>query len=184
MWTPPEILTERLVLRPIDLEDSFYIYEYAKDKEVSLYTLWEPHTSVMDSEEFIKEYVFKMYKDNTPEPLAICFKDEPKHIIGTVGCFWVSLSSHVMELAYALKKEHWNKGITTEASFAIMKYCFENFEVNRIQCRCKVENQASKKVMEKLGMQYEGIHRKEIYHRDQHWDMYYFSLLRDEFLKD
>lgn len=183
MWKPPQLETERLILRPIVLEDAFYIYEYAKVEEVSLYTLWEPHKSVADSEAFIKDYVFKMYAKETPEPFGIAFKDEPEHLIGTVGAFWVSQPSQEMEIAYALKQDLWNKGIITEACNGVMKYCFENMNVNRIQCRCKVENVGSKRVVEKLNMKYEGILRQKLFHRERFWDMYYYSILRNEFME-
>jgi ribosomal-protein-alanine N-acetyltransferase len=181
MWNPPVLNTDRLVLRPIVLEDAFYLYEYAKVDDVSKYTLWEPHQSVADSEAFIKDYVFKMYANETPEPFGIAFKEEPKHLIGTVGCFWVNKKSSVMELAYALHQDHWGKGLVVEASQKVMKFCFDELSANRIQCRCKIENLGSKRVMEKLGMHYEGIHREEIFHRNRYWDMYYYSTLKSEF---
>jgi ribosomal-protein-alanine N-acetyltransferase len=56
-------------------------------------------------------------------------------------------------------------------------------KVNRMQCRCKVENIGSKKVMEKLGMKFEGVVRQEVFHRNRYWDMYYYSILRNEFME-
>lgn len=52
-----------------------------------------------------------------------------------------------------------------------------------MQCRCKVENESSFRVMEKLGMSNEGILRKAIYHRSKFWDMKYASLLYEEWHK-
>jgi ribosomal-protein-alanine N-acetyltransferase len=58
-----------------------------------MYTLWEPHKSVEDSLDYIKDYVFQYYSQGVPEPLGITLKNEPSKVIGTVGCFWVSKSA-------------------------------------------------------------------------------------------
>ena len=76
-----------------------------------------------------------------------------------------------MELVYALAEEHWGKGITVEASKAMMDYCFKEYDLNRIQARCVVENKASSRVMEKLEMQYEGTHRSLIFRKNRYWDI-------------
>ncbi|MCH2534877.1 MAG: GNAT family N-acetyltransferase [Bdellovibrionales bacterium] len=172
--------TERLLLRPVTLADKEAIFSYAKNPNVSKYTLWEPHEEIEDSEEFIKDNIFPNYGKGVPEPLGICFSNKPNKLIGTVGCFWVSKGSKSMELAYALDEEHWGKGITVEASKALLDFIFANFEVERIQARYKTENVASGRVMEKLGMSYEGLHRKAVFHREKFWDMKIYSVLKEE----
>lgn len=177
-WEPPTLKTDRLVLRPLKVTDAEDIYEYAKNPNVSKYTLWEPHQSLIDAKEYVKDYAFKYYSNKTPEPLGISFKNDPDKIIGTVGCFWVSKNAKTMELAYAITEDHWGKGITAEASQAIIDYCFKNYSVKRLQCRCKSENKASARVMEKLGMKYEGTLKAAVFHRDKHWDMLYYSIVK------
>jgi len=62
-----------------------------------------------------------------------------------------------------------------EASQAVMDYCFKEFSLKRIQARCKVENKASARVMEKIGMTHEGTLKSAIFHRDKFWDMHYYA---------
>lgn len=57
----PTIETTRLVLRPIDLNDTESIFAYAKNSNVSKYTLWEAHQSVQDTQDYIQEYIFDYY---------------------------------------------------------------------------------------------------------------------------
>lgn len=178
MWHPPKIETKRLELREIRLSDQDAIFEYGKKPHISKYTLWEPHESVQDSIDFIEKYAFSNYEQGVPEPFAITLKGEGK-LIGCVGCFWVSTKNKSMELAYVLNDEYWGQGIILEAADAVIEYCFEHFDIERIQCRCKSENLASERVMQKLGMTYEGTLRREIYHRNKFWDMKYYSILRD-----
>lgn len=176
--TLPTLETSRLILRPLELSDAESIYAYAKNPKVSEYTLWEPHQSVTDSLSYIKDYAFRYYAEGTPEPFGIALKSNPGRVIGTVGCFWVSKDSRSMELAYALDEEHWGKGITSEASEAVLDYCFKTYGLKRIQAQCKAENKPSARVMQKVGMTYEGTLKSALFHRGRHWDMCYYALVR------
>ena len=177
-WHPPIIETSRLTLRPVLLTDAEAIFQYAKNPNVSQYTLWEPHKSVSDSADYIKDYIFNYYAQGVPEPFGITLKNEPSKLIGTVGCFWVSKKEKCMELAYAISEDHWGKGLVAEASSAVIDYCFKEFKLKKIQCRCKSENKASARVMEKIGMTYEGTLKSAVFHREKFWDMHYYGKLR------
>jgi len=179
MWKPPIIETERLILRDLRINDQNDIFEYAQKPVISQYTLWEPHQSLEDSTDYIKNYAEEYYKEGTPEPLGIELKENGK-MIGCVGCFWVSKKNKMMELAYVISDSHWGKGIMAEASNALIDYCFKLYGIERMQCRCKEENLASFRVMEKLGMRYEGTLRAAINHRGRFWNMKYCSLLRED----
>lgn len=174
-WTPPTLTTNRLILRPIEIVDADAIFSYAKNPNVSRYTLWEPHRSLEDSLEYIKDYIFDYYSKGVPEPLGIALKENPQKIIGTVGCFWTSKQGKAMELAYAIGEEYWGKGLVAEASQAVIDYCFKEFSLKRIQARCKAENKPSARVMEKIGMTYEGTLKSAVLHRDRFWDMCYYA---------
>jgi len=176
-WRPPTLKSNRLVLRALGERDAEAVFNYAKNSAVSRYTLWEPHQSIKDSEAFISEYAFTNYSNSVPEPWAITFDGK---VIGTTGCFWVSKNHHSMELAYALSEEHWGKDLVAEASREVMNWVFREIQPQRIQARCKTENKASARVMEKLGMQFEGTHRSETFHRNQYWDMHYYSILKGD----
>lgn len=179
-WRPPVLETDRLVIRPLNISDSLAIFEYASNPNVSRYTLWEPHQTIRDSESYVLNYAFPYYQDQTPEPWGIALKTDPGKVIGTVGLFWVSKISKSMELAYAIGEPYWGQGLVVEASHAAIGYCFKELGVFRIQARCKVENSASARVMKKLGMKHEGTLRAALFHRDRHWDMQYYAILKQE----
>ncbi len=179
-WTPPTLQTERLIIRPITPADAHSIFQYAQNPNVCQYTLWEKHISAQDSLDYIKDYVLDYYARGIPEPLGITLKIRPHEVIGTVGCFWASQEDKAMELAYALSEDYWGQGIAVEASQAVMDYCAQEFGLKRIQAQCKVANTASAKVMEKLGMSFEGTLKAAIFHRGQHWDMHYYAKVYGE----
>ena len=176
----PSLKTERLFLRPITVDDAGSIFSYARNPNVSRYTLWESHQSVKDTETFILDYVLPQYAKGDPEPLGVVLKDRPEVVIGTVGCCWVDRGAKHMELAYAFAEEYWGLGLATEAAKVILNYCFASLDVERIQARCKSVNKASSRVMEKIGMKYEGTLRSSIFHRGEFLDMDYYSILRQE----
>ena len=179
-WQPPTLDTPRLILRPILLTDAAAIFQYAKNPNVSNFALWEPHESIADSINYIKDYVFDYYAQGVPEPWGIVSKNDPSKLIGTVGCFWVSKKAKCMELAYAISEEHWGQGLVAEASSAVMDYCFTEFKLKRIQARCKPENKSSARVMEKIGMTYEGTLKAAAFHREKYCDMQYFAKIAEK----
>ncbi len=173
----PTLETKRLILRPLKISDAEAIYAYARDPIVSKYTLWEPHQNLSDAKNFIEHYAFPKYAENTPEPFGLCLKSDPQTVIGTSGCFWVSKDNHIMELGYALNPKFWGQGFIVEASRCIIDFVFRNYQVMRLQCRCKSEHFASERIMQKLHMNFEGILQKAVFHRETYWDMKYYSLI-------
>ncbi|MGE0614601.1 MAG: GNAT family N-acetyltransferase [Bacteriovoracia bacterium] len=176
----PNLKTERLILRPLALSDAPAIFAYAQNPNVSRWTMWEPHLSVKDTEAYILDYAFPYYRQRIPEPLGITLATEPSRVIGTVGLFWASERSRCMEMAFALDEAHWGKGIILEAAREIMRYAFEEFDLNRVQAHCKSENRASARVMEKLGMKFEGTRRAALFHRERYWDADFYAILRQD----
>lgn len=183
-WQPPVLETERLILRPLQLEDAESLFEYAHDSKVTEYVSWEAHKTVSDSRNFILDYAFRNYQKKIPEPWAITLKSDTSRVIGTVGCFWVSKNAKAMEIGYALGVPHWGLGLMTEAARAAMNFCFTEFDLNRIQSRCIVENKGSARVMEKLGMRFEGTLRASLSRRDRFWDLHHYAMLRSEWFKN
>jgi ribosomal-protein-alanine N-acetyltransferase len=63
----------------------------------------------------------------------------------------------VVEVAYALGRAHWGGGIASEAARASLRYGFEQMKLPRIIAVAVPENTGSRRVMEKIGMQFEGM---------------------------
>lgn len=178
-WKPDSIETNRLLLRPLKLSDAPSIFEYTKRPEVSKYTTWQPHTSIKDTEDFILNFAFKNYQQQKIAPLGITLKSNPETVIGTVDCGWYSKRHKVMELAYALHSELWGQGYTTEACQGLIQYCLNTTDVVRIQARCISEHKASRRVMEKVGMTYEGTLKSFMEKNNKRWDLDILALIRE-----
>lgn len=176
----PTLETERLILRKLRLEDAKDLFEYASDKEVTKYVTWEPHKSIEDSVNLIK-FTHERYEKREGIIWGIVCK-ENKKVIGT--CDISPVTKHFRaEIAYALSRDYWGKGIMTEAVKEAIKFGFEKMNLNRIQAMCIPENIGSYRVMEKVGMKYEGLIREYMYIKGKFQDLKLYSILRREYFE-
>ena len=175
----PTIETERLLLRKITLNDASDMFEYASNPEVSEYTMWSTHTSIEDTKYFLQSLT-KMYKRRELVDWGIVHKAEKK-FIGTCGFVEWSMTHSRAEIGYALSRKYWGEGYMSEAVNAVIEFGFREMLLNRIMARCEVNNIASARVMEKVGMQLEGILRHHLFVKGRYWDLKIYSILREEF---
>ena len=181
-YAPEMIKTERLVLRKISESDVQAIFEYCSDPNVAMHTTWEPHKNVDDSVKLV-EYAKNNYQRGLCEPLAITLKSTPEILIGTVGWFWNSEKHQSIEIAYALSPKYWGQGIVVEACRGLINYAVNNFKIHRITSRCRPENTASSRVMEKLGMKHEGTQTKLMFVKGQYIDLSNYCILKEDWGK-
>ncbi|MBE9184651.1 GNAT family N-acetyltransferase [Microcoleus sp. LEGE 07076] len=178
----PTIETERLLLRKISLNDASDMFEYASSPEVSEYTMWSTHTSIEDTKYFLKSLT-KMYKRRELVDWGLVSKADNK-FIGTCGFVEWSMTHNRAEMGYAISSKYWNQGYMSEAVNAMMEFGFREMLLNRIEAKCKVSNIGSARVMEKVGMQLEGILRQKIFVKGEYWDLKIYSILKDDFFAD
>lgn len=126
-------------------------------------------------------YAKHNYQRNIPEPYAMTLKSDPRKVIGTAGWFWVSPEHKHIEIAYALARPLWGRGLVCEASKAVLSSALKNHDIHRISSRCIAENIASTRVMEKLGMKYEGTQRQVMFIKGRFVDLKIYAVLGNEF---
>jgi len=176
----PTIPLERLILRPFSLDDAAVVQELAGDSYIAETTLYIPHPYEDGvAEAWIRTHNQQFNADRSLE-LAIVHK-EKNDVIGAI-CIGINRKFDHGELAYWVGKRYKNNGYCTEAAKGIAKYAFAELKLNRIFARYLGKNPASGKVMEKLGMKYEGILRQHVKKSGQYEDLVYYGLLKDEFI--
>lgn len=178
---PPVLETSRLILRKITYEDAYDIFEYASDPEMTKYVVWDYHKCLADSYNYIS-FMLKKYENREPSTWGIVYKSENK-FIGTCGFLWCYPENASCEIGYALSRKYWNKGIVTESVKEIIKLGFDKMMLNRIEARCMLENTASQRVLQKVGMTFEGIMRQQMYFKGAFQDLKVFSILRSDYYK-
>lgn len=175
--TLPEVIeTERLVLRPFGLTDVDDVLAYAQDAEWShfLRALPRPYER-KHAEQFIAR---QLLLDRITQPAWAITLDGT--VIGGVNLRF-DFEHRSAEIGYSVGREHWKKGICTEAARAVVDAAFSAHEdLNRIHARADVDNVGSQRVMEKVGMAKEGVLRLNRVERGEAFDEAWFSILRRE----
>ena len=158
---PPEVIaTTQLVLRRPRMSDADDIFDnYAADPEVTRYVTWRPYTDRSEVAPFLQSRLARW--DSGEEHSWVIKRPQEDRIIGMIGC---RVREHAADIGYVMSRNYWNRGYTTEAAKAIVDWASNLKFVYRVWAVCDVENKASSRVLEKVGMQREGILRRYIVH--------------------
>lgn len=155
-----QIETERLVLRVPLREDAPAAFAgWTQDKEVTRYLTWRPHQTIEQTEKFI-EGCLLAWEQRTRFPYMITSK-ENKEIVGMID---PRIEGPKVGIGYVAARAHWGKCYVSEATRAIIDWAFQQQSIYRVYATTDVENVASQRVLEKVGMECEGILRKYIVH--------------------
>lgn len=141
---------ENLTLRPWQESDAECLYHFAKNPKIGPIAGWPPHASIEDSLNIIKTVFSKK------ETYAIVCDGIP---IGCVGLLFHPDTNHwwgegAAELGYWIAEPYWGRGFAADASDALIKRTFDELDVEVIYATYRVENNQSKRVLEKLGFKY------------------------------
>ncbi|WP_349408535.1 GNAT family protein [Pseudalkalibacillus sp. SCS-8] len=176
----PTFETDRLVLRKAREEDIHDIYEYASEQEISRYTPWNFHKTI-DTTQKLVEIIQDNYNNDKESDWVIELKENNK-VIGLCGFVRWNKHHNRIEVAYSLSRSHWGKGYTTEAVEQLVKFGFENMQLNRIEAKVSQENSASIKVLEKLGMKPEGILRDYWFKNGEYTTVQTYSVIKSDWV--
>ena len=174
-----KIETNRLLLRPFQISDANDVQRLAGDFEIADTTLFIPHPY----EDGVAEQWISTHEENFKNGKELIFAitlQESKELIGSIGLI-LNKANEKAELGYWIGKPFWNKGYATEAAMAMLQFGFGELKLERIHAHYFARNPASGKVMEKLGMQYEGTLRKDIKKWGKFEDIKMYGILRSEY---
>lgn len=174
----PTLKTQRLSLRamhPIDAED---MYDYARREDVTRYLTWSPHPSISYTKDYLR-YVQNRYALGDFYDWAIIDR-ESRRMIGTCGFTRIDTANNSAEIGYVLNPEFHGRGLGTEAVTEILRFGFTQLELNRIEARFMKENIRSRKLMERVGMTFEGYFRDLVHVKGVYRTVGICSIICDE----
>ena len=177
--TALQLPTERLLLRDFVGQDWHAVHEYDADPEVVFFMTWGPNSEV-DSRAFVDRNVAaSRVTPRTSFELAVV-DVETSRLVGAAG-LTVNAAHGKAFLGYCFHRNVWGGGYATEAARELLRFAFTDLDLHRVTTTCDVDNQASVRVLEKIGMQREGILRHDALLRDGSWrDHFVFGILSDE----
>lgn len=173
----PTLETDRLILRELKNEDAEGIFACFSNEDVTRFYGQEMLKGIEEAEKFIE-----LFSKNYHEKRGMRWGIERKGvqgIIGTIG-FNAWLPKHKRaEIGYEIHPQYWRQGYTSEAVSEVLAYGFGAMELTRIGAVVFIENEASNKLLQKLGFHQEGILKNYMYQDGEAYDTYIYSLLKE-----
>lgn len=177
-----QIETDRLILRRFVMEDAAEMYaNWASDDEVTKYLTWPTHESVNVTKMILQSWIDR-YENSDYYNWGIVLKDN-NQLIGNISVVSHSDEKESAILGWCMSRKLWGKGIMPEVATAVVKYLFEEVGFNRIAADHDIDNPKSGRVMQKIGMKYEGTLRANGKNNQGIIDEVWYSILRDEYFE-
>lgn len=144
--------TERLTLRPWRQEDLEDFYTYASAKEVGPMAGWKPHESMEESQRILTHFI------EGKHTFALEYQGK---VIGSLGIekydeknFPELADKKCREIGYVLSKDYWGQGLMPEAVKEVIRYLFEETDLDLLLCGHFIWNTQSHRVQEKCGFKH------------------------------
>lgn len=178
---PTPLSTDRLLLTKILPEHSDDMYEYSSDPDVVKYLTWSTHSSQKETERYVN-LLQKKYLRGTFYDFGLIHKETGK-FIGTCGFTSFDYRENSAEIGYVLAKPYWGQALAVEAARCIMEFGFENFALSSFCAKCIQGNDASMRVMQKLGMSLSGIYTNGMFIKGSYKTIIVYSVTKDDYYK-
>jgi len=175
----PILQTPRLTLRRMRSGDCEDMYRYASRSEVTRYLLWEPHPDRAYTARYLR-MLSGLYRAGQFYDWGVIDR-QSEHLIGTCGFSQIDPANRCAEIGYVLSPDYWGKGIAAEALTALLNFAFCELKMRRVEAKYMVENTASRRVMEKCGMTFEGVLRSKLFVKGLFRDIGVCSILSGEY---
>ncbi|MCF7825322.1 MAG: GNAT family N-acetyltransferase [Candidatus Marinimicrobia bacterium] len=175
MGNYPEILTKRLLLRGFQPADAPEVQLLAGSIEVAKMTLNIPHPYL---DGMAEDWIASHQQDfNTGDAVVFAMVDvQSGNLVGAIGLM-ITKRFNRAELGYWVGHPFWGRGYATEAAQAILRYGFEELQLNKIYATHMTRNPASGRVMQKIGMDQEGVLKQHALKWDHFVDLAAYGIL-------
>lgn len=178
------LITERLELRPLSLDDTGALWKFVSDPELPRMMSWDAHKDPSETRKIIEMmiaareagtgYVWTLRHKNGGEPFGMVGLHD---LVRTVRAWRMDRA----ELGYWCgPTEERNRGLMTEAAREVVRFGFEDLGLHKIIVGCVKENEASRRVIEKLGFRFLGEQRDHFFRFDRWWNHLSYEMLAGE----
>lgn len=173
--------TNRLIIRPITIDDRNEIFNYRRDKETNKYQGWIPE-NLEDVEVFIRKTSAQINEPNTWFQVVIIDK-ETQGIVGDIGIHFIDTDSKQVEIGCTLNKDFQNKGFATESLKKVIDYLFNDLNKHRIIASIDPNNTNSIRLVERIGFRKEAHFVESLLINEKWVDDLIYALLEKDWYK-
>jgi [ribosomal protein S5]-alanine N-acetyltransferase len=153
--------TTRLVLRPLSLADTPSLQRVANIREIADTMISIPHPYPdSEAEQYIRRQISELEAEHS---LSFAIERKPEEIFsGIIEIRDIEREHSQAELSFWLSTEVWGQGYMSEALKPLLRFGFENLDLNRLYAYHMVRNPGSGKVLQKNGFLQEGVLRQRV----------------------
>lgn len=172
--------TNRLRLRSFQDSDVPHFSAYRSDPLVAKYQSWDTPFTRTQASQFIDE--MKAVVPGTPGEwyqIAIELKND-QILIGDCAFHILADDHRQAEIGFTLARSFQGQGFAFEAVTRLFDYLFEELHLHRIQAICDVDNLASSRLLERLGLRREAHFIENIWFKGEWRSEYVYGLLQKE----
>lgn len=175
----PTLEGERTALRELQDADAADVFAFRSDPEVQRYNAAPMH-DLAEASAVINELRTE-YAAHRAVHWAVTVPGD-SHVLGLMGLVdWEKHHSRA-EIGYDLRRDHWGRGLATDAARAILTFGFTRLDLQRVEAQTIADNHASVRLLRRLGFQLEGVRRQYSWEDDGTFhDGAIYGLLRQEF---
>lgn len=175
--------TDRLILKPHTLANVEKLNAWENDPELLYYNDDQPEDRELDPLEETHNYIERITQPD-PKPTIIRYAIHRKAddaLIGYGVIAFIDRYHRRCRLGITLgEKAEWGKGYAKEALTAVIDYCFQSLDLNRIGVELYSFNDRSMRLFESLGFRREGVIRQAVWKKGTFADELVYGLLRQE----
>lgn len=177
MFTP--ITTDRLLLRPMRSSDAEPLFARRNDPEVARYQNWTLPFERARATELVDSVVAMDGPENDEWWMLTVADRDDSNILGDMALHFSS-EGRCAEIGYTLGSAHWGQGYAAEAATALVDWLFEAHPMTRVFGMLHPDNPASARVLERVGMTFEGHTRLSFWVGNDNSDDHIYGMTRDD----
>jgi len=168
------LFDDKVTLRAIDEGDADVLMSMINDPEIESAVVGYSYPVSLNQQ---KKWISELKNDSTIRYMV----DYENEAVGVVSVSSLDFKNRCGNLNIKLLKKARGKGIAKRAVGLLVKYCFEELNLNCVYASVLDNNEASKKLWEKFNFHLDGVLRQRIYKNNRYHDLISYSLLKDEF---
>ncbi len=174
------LTTERLHLRKVIQADAPFVLKGYSNDAITKFMLYRYYT--LDEVQTQMNHYASMYQNKTGIAWLIehLITKEP---IGIISIFNLSTIHKKTEIGFWSLPEYWGNGYITEAAKAVIAFCFDALQLNRIEATVETEHMASIAVIKKLQLEHEGTFKEYEINNGSFIDLMMFAILKKNYHK-
>ena len=174
----PQLQGKRVRLRGPRNDDADALFALFSDPAVMRYWSRPPMTTLGEAQGLIGEMLDSFEQRSLFNWMASARDDDA--VIGTCTLFRIDPRHRHAEIGYALRSDHWGRGIASEAVALVLDWAFRQLDLQRVEADIDPRNEASRRLLLRLGFSSEGLLRQRFFVGDVVTDSEMFGLLADE----